>query len=166
MRHDMDFGKRIRRPVAKPLSVAEIEEWTIPVPEAGCWIWVRGTDKCGYGKTYVNGRHVGAHRASYEAHNGPVPAGLEVLHSCDTPSCCNPSHLRVGTHKENSLDRVKRGRSARLVGGLNPGAVLDIERVRMVREHQGSHSSAARAFGISIATAHRIRTNTSWSDIK
>lgn len=157
---------RVRRHAAIPLTTEEIEAWTIPVPEAGCWIWVRGTDSCGYGKTYVHGKHVGAHRASYEAFKGAIPDGLEVLHSCDTPACCNPDHLSVGTHQQNSHDRVRRGRSARLVGAHNPSARLDEESVRLIRSHKGSHSSAARAFGVSIATAHRIRTNSSWSNLK
>lgn len=156
---------RIMRKNSSPLSTAEIEEWSVPIPESGCWIWIRGADKCGYGKTFVNGRHQGAHRASYMAFKGEIPQGLEVLHSCDTPACCNPDHLRVGTHKENSGDRAKRNRGARLAGDLNPSSRLDIQTVRLIRAHEGSHSSAARRFGVCISTAHSIRTNKSWSDI-
>jgi len=39
-----------------------------------------------------------------------LPAGALVLHSCDNPACCNWRHLRVGTHRENQMDAVARGR--------------------------------------------------------
>lgn len=37
-----------------------------------------------------------------------IPDGLDVLHSCDTPMCCEPTHLRLGTQAENSLDMLER----------------------------------------------------------
>lgn len=33
-----------------------------------------------------------------------------VLHSCDTPACVNPDHLRVGTPLDNMQDKMKRNR--------------------------------------------------------
>lgn len=32
------------------------------------------------------------------------------MHTCDTPMCVNPDHLRIGTQKENMDDRDKKGR--------------------------------------------------------
>jgi hypothetical protein len=61
----------------------------------------------------VNGKRVAAHRLAYEDVIGPIPAGLHILHSCDHPPCCNPAHLRAGTHQENMDDREARGRGNR-----------------------------------------------------
>lgn len=77
-----------------------------------CWIWTGQKDSNGYGRCTVN-RIVAslAHVVSYVLHKGPIIKGLDILHSCDNPSCVNPDHLRMGTHKENMNDRDSRGRS-------------------------------------------------------
>jgi hypothetical protein len=81
-----------------------------------CWLWKRGRNRRGYGRYAVRGRHVAAHRFSWELHNGPIPDGLFVLHNCpggDNPSCVNPAHLWLGTHEENMADMLaKRLRAA------------------------------------------------------
>lgn len=33
-----------------------------------------------------------------------------MLHRCDTPACCNPSHLFLGTAKANHDDMAAKGR--------------------------------------------------------
>lgn len=82
-----------------------------------CWEWTAGTDRAGYGRISLGGRGdrrlVGAHRASWQIVNGPIPDGLFVLHSCDNPPCVNPQHLRVGTNADNMADMVVRGRDPR-----------------------------------------------------
>src|SRR6478735_6357894 len=77
----------------------------------GCLIWTGANDGKGYGIIRVDGRRVRAHRWSYERHVGPVPDGLLILHSCDTPACVEPTHLRPGTDAENMADRDLRGRN-------------------------------------------------------
>jgi HNH endonuclease len=75
----------------------------------GCWEW-QATRRGGYGRYRIDGRLEDAHRVAYRLWFGPIPDGLDVLHSCDNPSCVRPAHLRVGTHAENMAEAVARRR--------------------------------------------------------
>lgn len=77
-----------------------------------CWLWLRSVDKDGYGKMQVNKRTVRPHRLALELDLGRPVQGL-VLHSCDTPRCCNPRHLSEGTQLENRQQAKARGRTAK-----------------------------------------------------
>ena len=81
-----------------------------------CWVWQAGKNNIGYGMIRDNKRMRTAHRVSYEEHIGKIPAGMLVLHSCDNTKCCNPNHLRLGTHKDNTRDMISKGRN-RYFGG-------------------------------------------------
>lgn len=88
-----------------------LDNSTIPVTESGCWLWDGYCMPNGYGVVRDDERtKILAHRASYAVHNGPIPKGMNVCHSCDVPSCVNPSHLWVGTQADNLDDMTKKGR--------------------------------------------------------
>ncbi len=72
-----------------------------------CWMWTGCRDGKGYGKANFKGKHVAPHRFSYELHNGPIPAGLEIDHLCRTTSCVNPAHLEAVTRAENMRRRTE-----------------------------------------------------------
>lgn len=94
-----------------PLAERFNKKWQ-PVTETGCWLWTGAITK-GYGMIgsgLGDRRTLLAHRVSWELCNGPVPAGLHVLHKCDTPACVNPDHLFLGTHTDNMCDMTKKGR--------------------------------------------------------
>lgn len=79
----------------------------------GCWEWLAGTTRHGYGVFHPGGnvhRNIPAHRFSYELHRGAIPEGLHIDHLCRNRRCVRPDHLEVVTVRENVLRGV--GRSA------------------------------------------------------
>lgn len=75
-----------------------------------CWEWEGGKDNCGYGR-FNHSLEVLAHRISYQLLYGRIEKEIHILHRCDNPGCINPDHLFVGTHQENMIDKMKKGRA-------------------------------------------------------
>ena len=87
-----------------------------------CWQWQGKPNLNGYGEINYEGRTQRAHRVSYVAFKGEVPAGLQVDHTChsnDTTcaggpkcphrACINPDHLEAVTAAVNA----QRGRNCK-----------------------------------------------------
>lgn len=87
--------------------------------EGECWEWQGSTNEHGYGRVKVGGRPGPvqlAHRVAWELINGAIPDGLCILHACDNPPCCNPSHLFLGTKADNTADMIAKGRARNQFG--------------------------------------------------
>lgn len=82
----------------------------------GCWIWKSSKTNSGYGKFNIRGKHMVAHRYSYELYKGSIPKGMCICHSCDNKLCVNPEHLWIGTQKDNIQDCKNKGRLPNLKG--------------------------------------------------
>jgi hypothetical protein len=132
-----------------------VEERSIPIPEAGCWLWLASASSTGYGNAWVGalGGVVSAHVVSFLAFRGEVPAGLLVQHSCDNRWCVAPAHLSLGTKATNAEDKRAKGRAAKK---------LDAATADAIRESTEPSSRLARAFGISRTMVQRIRRGIYW----
>ncbi|WP_407928474.1 HNH endonuclease [Herpetosiphon geysericola] len=65
-----------------------------------------------------------ANRLAYALTYGAVDSKLVVRHRCANSVCCNPSHLVLGTQRDNSLDWVVRKRL-----GVKRGVLLIHEEI-------------------------------------
>ena len=125
----------------------------MPVTETGCWIWLGSTKRNGYGAVWRQGKEILAHRESYRLFRGEIPAGLNVLHSCDERSCVNPDHLRIGTHKENMRDAVIRYRLGKLTKSEVDGIRADPRSTRKV----------GADYGVSAGHVSAIKRGVAWA---
>ena len=71
-----------------------------------CWLWTGYTDPLGYSR--VGAPHYSGHVLAYNLLVGPVPAGLELDHTCNVRNCVNPEHLEPVTHAENARRASER----------------------------------------------------------
>ncbi len=97
-------------PIYKVPILERILKHSMPEPNSGCWLWLGSLSPDGYGQFNGADKIHGAHQASFIAHKGPIPAGLEINHKCRVRCCVNPDHLEAITHAENvKLSQRKPG---------------------------------------------------------
>lgn len=120
-----------------------------------CWHWLGSRDKHGYGRIFVKDRVHLATRVSYLLEHGELPQELCVCHRCDNPSCVNPQHLFLGTHRDNTHDMIRKGRRVLCVGSAKYSAV-QIAEILDLRKGGAKLHEIAEKFGCAISTASRI----------
>lgn len=94
----------------------KIQQNSLEDPSTGCWVWQKSVTSAGYGQFTLKGKYWTAHRYAYIQTYGSIPEGYVVRHTCHNTRCCNPSHLVIGTHKDNyadSLDTHSKANSKR-----------------------------------------------------
>ena len=133
-----------------------------------CWEWKAGLVGMGYGKWRFKGKDIRAHRHAYQLAKGDIPEGMFVCHKCDNPRCCNPSHLFLGTPKENTADMLAKNRVGRMFGTCNPQAKLtdaDVLQIRNRVANGEKQSELASEFGISRSTMCHIIQGKLWPKV-
>lgn len=145
--------------------------WSRVAVGDGCWIWNGKKDRGGYGypRSGDGEKCVLAHRISYSFVNGPIPAGLHILHRCDVSACVRPSHLFVGTAADNKSDSAAKGRHAHLRGEDNGHRKINdwiARRIRTEVGEGGAQRSVARRHGLSKSQVSRIVNGTAWAHVR
>lgn len=136
-----------------------------------CWLW-KGSfsthfGKATYGQMMVAGERMGAHRASYILHVGPVPDGLDVLHSCDVKACVNPAHLRPGTHTENIREAFAKLPADYFKGENASHKTLTWEQVHAIRAAAANGArptDLARKYGVAQPNISAIVHGRRWDE--
>ena len=127
----------------------------------GCWLWTGYLMPSGYGFFSRFGKNELAHREAHRIFNGSIPDGLDVMHSCDNPSCVNPRHLSPGTRTENMQDCNTKKRHAY---GIRHGrAKLKEADVAFARTSKLSQREIGQIIGVSQGHVSAIRTGQRWS---
>lgn len=198
--HDM---REVMKPVQnlglrsdpKYMSMNQVDRFwarVTKVEDDSCWEWIGYCGKLGYGKVRLYGRDMPSHRAAYLLSKGEIPDGLCVCHACDNRKCCNPSHLWLGTMKQNSQDMVTKGRSPNQIyrqymprgdahyyarhpeaiprGSQKPAAKLNeaivLEARRRYAAGDATVGDLAKKYGVTDATMRYAVTGKQWRHVK
>lgn len=167
---------RVTGTTDEPVRPTDLERYVskcAPPDERDCRLWTAGVSSDGYGRfqTGPNGQqtHWRAHRFGFIALVGPIPEGLAVCHSCDTPLCQSPEHWWLGTSQQNTADKMAKGRYACPIGSQRWNATLDEHAVREMRalyEAGGiSMRELGRRFGVSQEAARLAVRRINWAHV-
>lgn len=138
---------------------------SVAVRQGECLICTVGLDKDGYGSLKLSGgRRRKAHRASYEEFVGPVPDGMMVCHSCDTPACMEPSHLFLGTALINKADCVEKGRHVRGTRLFWKNKLSEEEARAIISDPRGRRT-IAHEYGVTPENIDAIRKRRTWKHL-
>ena len=144
-----------------------------------CWLWTAGKFRGGYGGFSVNRRTKKAHRIALMLSGVDVPDSSLVCHRCDNPSCVNPSHLFVGSPKDNTADMIAKGRKPSLKGTkVNPDKTMkgekhgrsklttnDVLSIRQMLATGMSQSQIAEMMNVSQTCISKISRYTRWKHV-
>jgi hypothetical protein len=134
-----------------------------------CWPWLASVNASGYGRlTAGRGVNLKAHRVSYTLEKGPIPDGMNVLHHCDNPPCCNPGHLFAGTHKDNTQDMLSKDRGVappHSFGKEHHHTKFDDAAARRIIADQRTHHVIAAEYGVCSMTVFRLKHGQTWKKL-
>ena len=150
----------------------------------GCWSWTGAKKSDGYGFFMLGKRSILAHRLAFVLNGGMTSIERpHVLHSCHTPGCVNPNHLRAGTPRENIADCMAAGRRGTLRGDAHPLRLrpeltrgerngnhkLSVENVVEIRTRYRaggeSYKTLAARYGVAAVTVEFIVTRRRWKHV-
>lgn len=114
-------------------------------------LWTGKRGPRGYGRF----RNQYVHRISAAMFNG-ADTSVPILHGPGCPTnCVEPTHLRPGTHKENSQQRFLDGEVIKLT----------VEQVLAIYSDERHQSAIAEDYGVCQAMVSNIKSGYRWSAI-
>ena len=137
-----------------------------------CWPWLAYLTPDGYGMIRDGNNMRPATHVALELSGRPRPPAPNnhALHSdkCVTRACCNPDHLRWGSNAENVADRERLGRNKipYVCGERQGSAKLTAQKVRQIRNAQGSQRTIAKQFGVSQMTVSLVKQRKTWAHVE
>lgn len=125
--------------------------------KTGCWDWMAGKNKAGYGKYCIGRYDFMAHRVSYSIFIEQPDENLVLDHFfCKNKSCCNPDHLRQVTHGVNTLENsVSASALNKKKTHCKKGHLFSLSNTRIAKNGQRVCRSCENASGL--AKYYRLR---------
>lgn len=127
-----------------------------------CLLWPFGRQR--YAQLRLGGKVRSGTEVVLELVGRPRPGpGVENRHLCGRGRCCNPRHLRWGTHAENEADKVAHGTAGR--GTNHHRAKLTDEAVVAVRASSEPLAVLAARYGVGYSTIKHARRGATWKHL-
>lgn len=131
----------------------------IPDDESECWLCDL-SKAYGYCKIEVNKKKLFVHRIMLINYSGEQHLELIACHSCRNRNCCNPNHLRWGTHADNQNDRIKDDTDNQ--GEKNGGSKLTEEEVKQIFYDNRKYRIIADEMCVDRKTIYNIKRGKRW----
>jgi hypothetical protein len=139
---------------------------------AACWEWDGSRNPAtGYGQlsSWEGGKRklYTAHRVSFRAFHGEIPAGQQVLHKCDNRPCFNPAHLFIGSQLANMKDMIDKGRAAHRTpeGSEHHASRITEDDARAIRASTETLEVLSQRYGMSKSALSTLRSGKTWRHI-
>lgn len=140
------------------------------VEEGDCWIWQAGKSH-GTPALRHNGKTIQVRTYIFVHLMGRQTNGRMVSMKCDNLDCVNPDHIILVTRtqlQQRTARRTQYGRdpvrNAKIAMAKQKASPLTLERVREIRNMEGTMRSISRQTGICFSVVQRIRNGTSWRE--
>ncbi len=138
------LGSRLDRRYNHKMPTRAQRFWSKTKRRGACIVWTgsKKSGSLGYGFFGGGDKLWMAHRWIWTQAVGPIAPGMEIMHSCNEPSCVALQHMSLGTRQKNA----KRGK-------LSNVQVAEIRARHAAGEKQ---QALADAFGVRDSTISRI----------